>query len=378
MKLILRLLLALVLLLLLAAFALWLSGNSYLFKGVWATYLHGKNSATITDGRYFDQRRIAASQPQAWPVGSNYNQMELSERLRQSLEQTESIAFLVIKNDSIRYEEYWSEGSDSSRTNSFSMAKSITTMLVQRAIEDGYIGSWEDKVIDYLPQLEGPYRSDLRLKHLSTMTAGLQWNEHYTNPFDITARAYYSDNIEKVMLEKVPVIAVPGSEFEYQSGAPQLLGMVLTEATGMTVSDYASNTLWHELGATHDAYWHLDDKEGMELTYCCFNSDARNFARFGQMLLHHGRFGGRQLLDSAFVAKAVQPQKVPYYGWSFWLYNTGLNQVYYMRGILGQYVIVIPEEELVICRLGHALEKDPADQHAKNFKLIVEEVSKYF
>src|SRR5690606_18030201 len=107
-------------------------------------------------------------------------------------------------------------------------------------------------------ELEGPYANDLELWHLSTMTAGLQWNEHYTNPFDITARAYYGNDIAELMYREVPVINEPGANYQYQSGAPQLLGLILAKATGKTVSEYASENLWTKIGAEHTAFWHLD------------------------------------------------------------------------------------------------------------------------
>lgn len=373
----LRFLLVLLLILGLAVLGLVITGNAYLLKGVWATYLHGEKTATISDARFFDVRKIPATNPQPWPVAKDYNQRNLSDSLQRTLDMTESVAFLIIKNDSILYEKYWDGYSDTSHSNSFSMAKSITSMLVEKAIEEGYINSWEDRVIDYLPQLQGPYREKLQLKHLSKMTAGLKWNEHYTNPFDITARAYYTDDIAEVMYDRVPVVREPGSDFEYQSGAPQLLGMVLTKATGKSVSEFASETLWKELGAEKTAWWHLDDEGGQELTYCCFNSNARDFARFGKMLEHYGQWNGEQVLDSSFVFKATRPGAVPYYGWSFWVYNNFLQDVFYMRGILGQYVIVIPEKDLVIVRLGKK-RLETVRNHPREIPVIVEEVVKYF
>lgn len=373
----LRFLLILLLIIGLAVLGLVLTGNSYLLQGVWATYLHGEKSATISDARFFDLRDVPATNPQPWPIAEDYNQRKLSDTLKRTLDMTESVAFLVVKNDSILFEKYWHGYSDTSHSNSFSMAKSITTMLVQKAIEEGYIKSWEDKVIDYLPQLQGPYRKELKLKHLSKMTAGLKWNEHYSNPFDITARAYYSSDISEVMFERVPVVREPGTGFEYQSGAPQLLGMVLSAATGKSVSEYAAETLWKSMGAQETAWWHLDDEGGTELTYCCFNSNARDFARFGKLLEHNGQWNGEQVLDSTFVWQASHAGAAPYYGWSFWIYNDFLHHVYYMRGILGQYVIVIPEKDLVIVRLGKKrLEK--VDDHPREIPVIINEVVKYF
>ena len=373
----LRILLALLLILLVLVAGLFLTGNDYLLKGAWATYLHGTNTASIGDSRFFDLRKVSATDPQPWPVASNYNKMELSSRLSHVLEQTETVAFLVVKNDSIHYEEYWHGYSDTSHSNSFSMAKSITTMLVEKAIDQGYIKSWQDQVIDYLPELQGPYRQELRLEHLSKMTAGLQWNEDYTSPFDITAKAYYGDDILETMLEEVPVVVEPGTKFEYQSGCSQLLGLILSRATEMSVSEYAAQTLWKSLGAQQEAFWHLDDEHGHELTYCCFNSNALDFARFGKLLIHHGRWNGKPILDSAFVSMATHAAAVPYYGWSFWILQDALYHTYYMRGHHGQYVIVIPEKELVIVRLGKE-SMEQVDHHYKEFRIIVDEVLKYF
>lgn len=354
-----------------------ITDNGYLLKGAWATYFHGTSTASIDDMQFYHTREVEASRPQPWKLSENYNQKELGAKLRNTLESSGSVAFLVARNNELVYEEYWSGYSDSSKSNSFSMAKSIVTLLVQRAIEDGYIGSWEDRVTKYLPEIQGPYRQDLKLRHLSTMTAGLEWNEHYSNPFDITARAYYGNDIEETMFERVPVVIEPGSEFEYQSGSPQLLGFVISRATGMSVSEYASKTLWQEMGAVQDAAWHLDEKDGDELTYCCFNSNARDFARFGKLLINEGNWDGVQVIDSAFVAIASQPAAVDYYGWSFWILQDHPEQVYYMRGHLGQYTIVIPAHDLVIVRLGTSSEEQ-VDHHHREFREIVEEVLKEF
>lgn len=361
----------------LAVLGLFLTNHEYLLKGAWATYLHGEKTGTISDARFFATRKISATDPHPWLISSKYNSMELSDTLRSMLEKTESVAFLIVKNDSILFEEYWDNYSDTSHSNSFSMAKSITTLLAQKAIQDGYIKSWEDNVNDYLPKIEGPFANELKLKHLSTMTAGLQWNEHYTNPFDITARSYYSSDIEETMYDYVPVVTKPGTHYEYQSGATQLLGLVIEKATGKTVSDYTSETLWKSMGAEHDAYWHLDKKGGEELTYCCFNSNIRDFARFGKMLIHDGKWDGQPVIDSSFLYTATRSAPVSYYGWSFWIFEEGIHRVYSMRGLLGQYVIVVPEKDLIICRLGkHRIKNETV--HPTDYRVMIEEGIKYF
>lgn len=377
MKIALRVILAVSILLGILISAAFITGNRHLVKGVWATYLHGEKTASIDDDRFFDTRKVAANNPQAWSFDEKYNTLSLSDTLERTLDMSSTVAFLVVKNDKILIEKYWDGYSDTSHSNSFSMAKSIITLLTQIAIQEGFIKSWNDKVIDYLPNIEGPFAADLELWHLSTMTAGLQWNEHYTNPFDITARAYYGNNIEQLMYDEVPVIEKPGAAYEYQSGAPQLLGLVLAKATGQTVSEFASKYLWNPIGAEHTAFWHLDHKDGTELTYCCFNNNARDFARLGQLMLDSGKFNNQEIIDPAFVAKAQHGVGVDYYGWSFWIYNELNTPCYYFRGILGQYVIVFPEKDLVVCRLGkRRLENE--NNHPKDFQVIARESLKYF
>ncbi|MGB1317467.1 MAG: serine hydrolase, partial [Flavobacteriales bacterium] len=133
----------------------YITGNQFLLKGVWAAYLHGNTSATISDAKFFDTRVIEAGTVVEWKKAESYNEKELSERLRTSLEETQSVAFLMAKGGELVYEEYWDDYSEASRSNSFSMAKSITTMLVQSAIQDGYIESWDEKAAKYLPELKG-------------------------------------------------------------------------------------------------------------------------------------------------------------------------------------------------------------------------------
>jgi CubicO group peptidase (beta-lactamase class C family) len=229
-------------------------------------------------------------------------------------------------------------------------------------------------VKDYLPELKGEFADDLTLRNLSTMTAGLDFNEHYSNPFDITAKLYYGPDVESLLMENVPVIEKPGS-YEYQSGATQLLGLCLMKATGKHMADYASEKLWKPLGAEHAAEWHLDNEEGKELAFCCFNSNARDFARFGQMLLQQGNYNGKQILDSSFVAMATVPFVEPFYGHSFWMTDEYGTHIFYQRGILGQYIIVIPEYDVVVVRLGH-IRLGNDHNHSTDFRVIVEEVLK--
>ena len=350
-----------------------ITGNQFLVRGIWATYLHGYNSASIGDARFFDQRTIdRAEDTRAWRMSAYYNQRPLSQNLKDVLKASESVAFLVIRNNEVVQEHYWDDFSETSQSNSFSMAKSVVSMLTQIAIQKGHLEGWDQKVTDFFPDLTGEYASELELWHLATMSSGMDWNEHYTNAFGITARAYYGTDLWELM-KGLPIIDKPGQQFVYQSGSPQLLAMVLIKATGRHLSDLASDWLWKPMGAEHSASWHIDDIMGTELAYCCINSNARDFARFGKLMLNHGNWEGEQLIDSSWTEIATKGALAPQYGYAFWIDDSHDTHIFYQRGILGQYIIVIPEFDAVVVRLGHHRLKH-RDAHSEDFHIIVEEV----
>ena len=335
------------------------SWYSYLFKGVYATYLQGHMTSNIFDGASFDQGPVLAPNPQPWPVALDLSYAP-SDALQTLLTEIETGALLIFTRDTLRYEDYDHKVSPESKTNSFSMAKSIVTMLVQVAIQEGKIPSWDAKAIDYLPMLQGPGAEKLTLKNLSAMTADLDWNEDYYNPFGITAKAYFGKDLFATTTH-CAVGAEVGQRYEYQSGATALLGFCLESATGMKVNEYASAKLWGPMGATSDAFWHLDDS-GNALTYCCFNATARDYGRLGKLLLQNGRWNGEVLVDSTFLYTASTPGLEAFYGYSFWLGSVGAPEgelweapVSYVayRGHLGQWIVAVPDRDMIIVRTGH-------------------------
>ena len=330
----------------------WVRGDGYLFKALWACYLHGETGPTIHDARFFATNGVASStEAWDWPLSAAYNKQELPAKLQSTLDETESAAFLIIQNDSILYEYYSDQKSAQALTNSFSVAKSITTMLAQIAIQKGFLTGWNQKVKTLLPELQGEYANELELWHLSTMSAGLDWDESYKNPWGITAEAYYTDDLSKLM-HSIPINSEPGKLFNYQSGATQLLALALIKATGKSLSELASEWLWKPMQANQDATWHTDD-HGTELAYCCFNTNARDFARFGKLMLHHGKWNETRILDSAFVQMATTRVLSPEYGYSFWLDNSQGTNVFFQWGFQGQYVITVPDYNMVVVRLGN-------------------------
>ena len=351
MKLLKKILLSFLGLIILSVGLLYLFNKEYLLKGIRITYLKGHKTAYIDDYPNFDNRTIEAGKPQAWPEHSAYNSVQATQKLQQTNESLGTVAFLIIKNDSIWYESYADGYSATSKTNSFSMAKSVTSALLGKAIRDGYIKNLEQPVADFFPQFD----KRLTVGDLSSMASGLNWQEDYYNPFGMTAQSYLDENIRKIILN-LKVVEQPGEKFKYLSGNTELLGMVIEKATQKSLSNYLSESFWEPLGMHEDALWQLDSEEsGMEKAFCCLASNARDFAKFGRLYAHQGNFRGRQLLDSSFVQKSTEPRfaETPFYGYGFWLSNFMHKKIVVMRGILGQYVISIPEDKVIIVRLGH-------------------------
>ena len=348
----------------------------YIFRGMQVTYFQGHKTAYIDDYPNFENRTIKADNSTTkWPEHSNYNSEQATQELSDLNEELETAAFLIIKDDSIWFEKYYQEYGPATKTNSFSMAKSIVSALLGKAIKDGHISSLEQPVSDFYPQ----FNSALKVGDLASMASGLNWNENYYNPFGMTARAYFDENIRELIL-RLEVTEKPGKSFKYLSANTILLGMVIEKASGENLSEYLSQSFWKPLNMQQDALWQLDSREsGMEKAYCCIASNARDFGRFGKLYENKGNWNGKQLLDSAFVTKSTSPrfEESPQYGYGFWLSDYKEKDIFYMRGIRGQYVIVIPEDDLIIVRLGENLiKKEEEEIHAPDFYKYIDETYK--
>jgi CubicO group peptidase (beta-lactamase class C family) len=344
----------------------------YILKGVRVVYFTGHVTAFIDDYPYFENDTIKkGTKTDAWPLHENYNTTNATDRLKAINQELGTVAYLIIKNDSIFYEWYAEDYGKNSKTNSFSMAKSITTSLLGKAIMDGYINNLDQPISDFYEEFEGTATT---VGDLSSMASGLDWVESYTSPFSITARANYDDNLAETILNQ-KVIKTPGKAFEYLSGSTQLLGMVVKKATGKQLADYLSESLWQPLGASDDALWQLDDSDHrLSKAFCCISSNARDFSRFGKLYKDHGRWNGKQILDSAFVAKATTARfEGEPYGYGFWISDYLGKNIFLMRGILGQYVICIPEDNLIITRLGHHRSKVIINSFSSDFYTFIDE-----
>ncbi len=334
---------------------LYIFDYDYLIKAVRTVYLQGHITAFLDDYKEFDNRIIEKGNSiDKWPEHKAYNKIEPTEELNNLHDKYNTVAFLIIKNDSIWHEKYYDGFNKDSKSNSFSMAKTMVSSLLGRAIMDGDIKSLNQPVADFFPEFSDKLGSKLTVGDLSSMSSGLNWDENYYSPFSITTRAYFDDDLRTMMLN-LKVVNEPGTSLEYLSGNTQLLGMVIEKATGKTLSENLSEKFWKPLGCENPALWQLDSEEGgLEKAYCCIASNARDFARFGRLYKCKGYWNGKKLLEPEFVELSTRPrfQETPYYGYGLWLSQHKDKDIYYLRGHLGQYVIVIPEDDLIIVRLG--------------------------
>lgn len=351
--------------LVLAALAIQLTGHGYFWKALSATYLQGHSTAHIDDADNFAQRKIATAQPLAWEKDATFNKEPLNSATLSYLQQYKSAAFLVAKNGKLLHETYFAPYNESSRTNSFSVAKTVTTMQVGMAVQQGLIPSFDTPITQFLPEFkDNASGSKATISQVSAMKSGHDWTEKYYLPLNVTTDLYYGTNAEKLVLNQ-GFERAPGTEYEYSSGSTQLLGVILKRAIQAknpqsNVSEHLSQSLWQPLGMEKDGIYTLDrvsDQAGMERTYCCIFATARDYAKLGQLLLQDGQWGGKQLLDKAFVELMRQPDLQPFYGHSLWMDWKYKHPFYFMQGHQGQYVIVVPLLQLVVVRVGQYRDK---------------------
>ena len=211
----------------------------------------------IDDYRIFANRTVKAGNPQPWRISEEYNRASIPADRLPYFEQFATVAYLVVRDTAIVYEQYWDGYGAQSLSNSFSVAKSIVALLAGIARDEGKIASFDQPAAGYYPPYTVDSRKEITIKDVLTMSAGLDWNEAYSSPFSITTKAYYGDHIES-LITRLKAVEKPGVRYRYQSGVTELLSFVVANAAGVTLSDYASEKLWTPIGAEHDALWSLD------------------------------------------------------------------------------------------------------------------------
>ena len=339
-----------------------LSGRFYLYKGIANTYLVGKTAPSIYDLRLSPYSKIYSTNKGLKAIRENDFILPL--KYDSIFEELDTKAFLVFKSDTMIYERYWGEHNKEVVSNSFSVAKTLVSILVGVAIEDGHINSIDDPVSMYFSEFSNSLNSNLTLRHLLSMSSGLDWDESGKNPFSDNAESYYGKDLKGLIMRKKNK-NIPGKIFRYQSGNTQLLAYVIESATGKDLTKYAEEKIWRKIGLEHDLFWSLDKEDGDEKAFCCIYATARDYAKLGLLLLNKGIHNNEQIIPEWYYNEMVSPQNLMTldgisnyrYGLHIWTYLDPKGKVNYCRGMRGQYIITIPKEKIVIVRLGAKSEK---------------------
>lgn len=348
--------------LILVSLGLLLTGHGFIFTSIDRTYLAGHVTANINDHQEFDVREIKTSDPELISKHSEYNQEPLSNEFLQELKSGGTASFLVIKDGQVISENYFNGYDDRSKTNSFSMAKTVMTLLLGMAIKDGYVRDLDQPIVDFIPEFANdPLGSKATIAQFSLMNSGYEWEENYYTPFSPTVELYYGNNVEEFLLAG-EFSEEPGTFWEYSSASTQIMGIFVLRAiqkagAADTLSEYLSEKIWQPMQMNDDALWHLDDS-GMELVYCCLNTNARNYAKLGLLMLNQGKWGEQQIVPANFIEQMIKPEGQAYYGLSTWLAPEHTPSYYWFSGHLGQYIIVVPEHNMVVVRLGEQINPD--------------------
>lgn len=272
---------------------------------------------------------------------------------------------IVIIKDGYLAAEWYGEAADQhSYATSWSVAKSFTSALIGIAVDRGLIASVDQSMATFIPAWQGSEKAAIRLRDVLAMSSGLDWIEDYEN---IGVGDQASD-VVRLVLEADPMAVAfdqplthaPGEVWNYSSGDTMLLGHVLKTVVGVTAADWAKEVLANPLGFSRFAWW--QDATGNTNTYCCVDTTSRDFARFGQLFLQKGIWGGQQLISQAWVAASTSPQAKANagYGYQWWLnHPSGIDRwpslpasTYFALGHNGQYIAVFPEQNLVVVRNG--------------------------
>lgn len=358
---------------------IYLSGYEYIFKAVAINLKKGSLTPSTDDEGKFPSRDIAHLHPEGWNKDATYNTHSLPENIAKELKKTRTSSLVVIRDQQLVFEKYWKNHDHSSIMNSFSMAKGVLSILVGCAIDDGYLESEDQLISTLFPDYKNSrYGQFLTLRHLMTMQAALDWQEEYNHPFAPNSKQYFIDDLAKQVFE-LDLKEMPGEKYEYQSAAAQLLGLAIIEATGKPLATYLSEKIWQPLGMEFPAKWSTDEK-GVEKAFCCIHGSPRDFAKIGQLILQKGNWKGQQIISESYCEKLLTPTKVnDAFCFTIWTNQESDLKYHFFYGFLGQFIIMVPEKNMVIVKTGiyNRLDVDEK-QRPLLVKLLAEELSKVF
>jgi CubicO group peptidase (beta-lactamase class C family) len=313
-----------------------------------------------------------SNKPIALPIASEKMPAEIMYKggslpFNEFLKQTDTNAFLVIRNGVLSFEWYKEGITQSSQLPSYSVAKTMTSIMIGQLINQGKIKE-SDKFVDYFPNLKAGTSFDLvTIQQLLDMQAGVGVSDNYpSGPSGwgvAIAQMYATTDLDWFLKNNRKMAFEPGSKSEYMSVDTQMLGMIIKKVTGMRVADYFSKNVWQAVGAKYPATWNVDRVGGTEKTFCCFNASAIDYARIGMLLLNGGYAGPTKVIDNSWLKRMTNPVTTLDRDWGYgaqvWhpFPNTSLA-----LGLHGQFIFVNPATRTVIVKLSD----NPTDSDHEN------------
>ena len=284
----------------------------------------------------------------------------LSMRLDALAQGTGTTSLIAIHKDEVVYEKYFNgSGADSVQT-SFSAVKSLVSLMIGMAIDEGLIQSEDQPISVFLPELDGTEFAGITIRELLMMRSKIAYREGGLW-FGDDAKTYYYPDLRKLALTNLRADASYAGQFHYNNYHPLLLGILLERSTGMSVSEYFRTRIWDGIGAEHDASWSLDSvQSGFEKMESGLNFRSIDLAKVGSMLLHRGAWNGRTIVSEAWLDRsliAAQPMDASGIGYQYMWYSMQTEKGgydFFAHGKYGQYLYVSPENETVIVRTGTA------------------------
>ncbi len=331
--------------------------------------------SSITDYKIFHERIIRKGEKpyvykksdknlSAVSVSYSDGKESRSKALKDFVNETQTTSFLIVKNDELVYEQYACGYDDTSINTSFSTAKSIVSLLVGKAIGDGYIKSVEQPISDYIDEFKNKKIGKTTIEQLLLMRSDIEYDEDKPLWFGDDSLTYWHPDLRKLALEHTSLTTRYNGKFHYNNYHPLLLGIILERSTSMTVSEYFEKTIWSKIGAEYDASWSLDSKESsFEKLESGINFRAKDFIKIGSMLLHGGEWNGERIVSREWIYQSVYGnyESEEYNGtfldginagYKYMWYYADNSTDYFAWGKSDQILYISPENNTVILRCG--------------------------
>ncbi|MEO1488295.1 MAG: serine hydrolase [Pseudomonadota bacterium] len=301
----------------------------------------------------------AASQTRSLEAGDPLP-TAIIETIRATMDETNAAGVMVLHKGKVRFEGYGLGFGPEQRWTSFSVAKSFTSTLLGAAIEDGFIASLDDQVTQYIPELVGSAYEGVTVKQIATMTSGVAWNEDYTDPNSDVSKLnefvlLYGPNAIVEQMKRLEREAEPGTKFVYKTGETNLIGLLIENAIGLPLAEYAQTKIVEPAGFEGGLFWMTDARQG-NIGGCCLSLRLSDYTRMGAFVLGGGKAAdGTAIVPEGWFAEAGG-QEVAFgdtgfgYGYQWWTYPGGN---YGAQGIFGQSITLVPSQDLVVTVVGN-------------------------